>query len=153
MTEKKYFKVLAKCGHVGKRNYVPIAFAVIAKSRKEASKATRSFPRVKHDHKDAILSCDEITFEDYLELYENNRKDPYLNCHSTHEQNKIDLKERLVHDPHHDKKVKNTHKERKKYKQKKNRCLEASSEWLVYTINDFNKEDMDEESDEYEYCD
>ena len=147
MNEAKYFKVVAKCGHVGKRNYVPIAFAVVAKSRKDASRVTRNIPRVKHNHKDAILSCEEISYEEYLDLSEINKKDPYLNCHSTHEQNKINLEGRLVHDTHHDHRVKNTHKERKKYKEKKNRCLEASTEWLVYTIDDI----IDEESDEYEY--
>ena len=41
----------------------PIIFAVVAENGKEASKKVREFPRVKHDHKDAILRCDKITLE------------------------------------------------------------------------------------------
>lgn len=105
-----YYKVVAKCGHVGKSNYIPIAFAVIAKTGKEASKKTREFPRVKHNHKDAILRCDKISYEEYLELKEINNNDLYLKCTSKHEQNSIcDLIDRLVEDKHNTKP--NYHKE------------------------------------------
>ena len=53
---KNYYEVLAKCGHVGKKHYVPVKFAVIAEDGKEAAKMVRYFPRVKHNHKDAILN-------------------------------------------------------------------------------------------------
>ena len=38
MTElnQNYYKVVAKCGHVGKCNYVPIIFAVVAENGIEA---------------------------------------------------------------------------------------------------------------------
>lgn len=99
-----YYKVVAKCGHVGRSNYIPIAFAVIAESGKEASKKVRQFPRVKHDHKDAILRCDKISYEEYLELNEINNNDAYLKCSSKHEQNSLcDLTNRLVEDNHHNK--------------------------------------------------
>ena len=51
----RYYEVTAKCGHVGKGFYIPITFPVRAKSAAEAASVTRAFPRVKHDHKDAIL--------------------------------------------------------------------------------------------------
>ena len=36
MTETtKYYEVIAKCGHVGRKHYVPIKFAVITKDGKE----------------------------------------------------------------------------------------------------------------------
>lgn len=105
-----YYKVVAKCGHVGKCNYIPIAFAVIAESGKEVSKKVREFPRVKHNHKDAILRCDKISYEEYVELKEINNNDLYLKCTSKHEQNSIcDLTDRLVEDKHHAKP--NYHKE------------------------------------------
>ena len=50
MEQIKYYNVTAKCGHVGRENYIPISFAVKAQSAKEASKRVRNFPRVKHDH-------------------------------------------------------------------------------------------------------
>ncbi len=52
----RYFIVTAKCGHVGRDNYIPIDFAVKAESASKAASYARDLPRVKHDHKDAILS-------------------------------------------------------------------------------------------------
>ena len=97
----KYFMVIAKCGHVGKKNYIPIKFAVIAESGKEAAKKTRGYSRVKHNHKDAILDVKEVSYEEFLEIKEMNNNDPYLKCHSKQEQNKINgLEERMEIDNH-----------------------------------------------------
>ncbi len=102
---KKYFMVIAKCGHVGKKNYIPIKFAVAAESGKEAAKKAREYSRVKHDHKDAILDVKEINYEDFLEIREMNNNDPYLKCHSRQEQNQIKgLEERMEIDNHNTKK-------------------------------------------------
>lgn len=76
----RFYKVVAMCGHVGRRHYVPIPFAVKAHSAKEAARVTRVFPRVKHDRKDAILSVVEITPFEYHDLRERNRGDEYLNA-------------------------------------------------------------------------
>ena len=101
---KNYYEVVAKCGHVGKKHYVPIKFAVIAEDGKEAAKMVRQFPRVKHDHKDAILNVKKIDYERYQEIVEMNLKDPYLKCHSRQEQNLIiNLSERLEEDLHNQK--------------------------------------------------
>ena len=89
MLEKRYYKVVAKCGHVGRNNYIPIAFAVSAIDGKEAAKLVRNFPRVKHNHKDAILSCIEIPYIDYLELKKINLNDDYLKCKNIQQQRKI----------------------------------------------------------------
>jgi len=97
----KYFKVVAKCGHVGRKHYVPIAFAVEAETGKEAAKLTRFFPRVKHDHKDAILDCKEVSYEEFLELNTINLNDEYLKCHSRQQQSLIDLSDRLEDDNHY----------------------------------------------------
>lgn len=102
MKTKNYYEVVAKCGHVGKKHYVPIKFAVIAEDGKEAAEMVRQFPRVKHNHKDAILSVNKIDYERYLEIIKSNKNDAYLKCHSRQEQNLIDnLEERLEVDPHH----------------------------------------------------
>lgn len=101
MQEKNFYRVVAKCGHVGRCNYIPIAFAVMAENGKEAVRMTRLFPRVKHDHKDAILECVKISYEEYLELQEVNNNDPYLKCKSKHQQNETcNLADRLVEDLH-----------------------------------------------------
>ena len=81
---KKYYLVTAMCGHVGKRKYVPINFAVRAENASEAAQLVKTFPRVKRHRKDAILECVEITREQYLIQKNINRRDPYLNakCHA-----------------------------------------------------------------------
>lgn len=128
---EKYFMVIAKCGHVGRKHYIPIKFAIISNSAKEAAKSVRYFPRVKHNHKDAILYTKQISYEEYLEIMENNHKDPYLQCRSRHEQNqKVDLKDRLEVDPHNVKITfdKKKRKDRVVYKLKKNKVIEESHE-------------------------
>jgi len=83
-----YFKVEAKCGHVGGRNnYIPISFGVKANSSAEAAEKTRWFARVKHHNKKAILSVEKITFEDFCVLIEQNKSDPYLSSTNRKTQN------------------------------------------------------------------
>lgn len=131
MTEiKNYYEVIAKCGHVGKKHYVPVKFAVVAESGKEAAKKVRQFPRVKHNHKDAILDVRCITLEEFLEIKEINDNDPYLKCHSRQEQNLIvNLAERMVADLHNVKQIfdKQVRKDRVAYKLRKFKILEESS--------------------------
>ncbi len=95
--ENKYYSVKCKCGHVGaKRFYIPIEFGVIASSKREAAEKGRWIPRCKHHHKDCVLEVRELTREEFFELNDKNRKDPYLKCHSIQEQRKIDLSSRIV---------------------------------------------------------
>lgn len=82
----RFYKVICMCGHVGRNNYIPIPFAIQAKDGKEASKIARKRPRVKHDRKDAILSCTELSQEQYQELLCLNYNDPYLRCQNIQEQ-------------------------------------------------------------------
>ena len=82
----RYYEVTAKCGHVGRGYYIPIGFAVRAETASEAATVTRTMPRVKHDHKDAILSVREVDVFEYDDLQEVNRYDPYLQCTSRREQ-------------------------------------------------------------------
>lgn len=61
-----YYKVLAKCGHVGRNNYIIKCFYVKANDGEEAAKIVRQKPRVKHRHKDAIRDVIAIELEEYL---------------------------------------------------------------------------------------
>ena len=127
---KKYYEVIAKCGHVGRKKYIPVKFAVVAESGKEAAKKVRQFPRVKHNHKDAILNVRCITVEEFLEIKESNANDPYLKCHSRQEQNLIvNLSERMVADIHNVKQAfdKQARLDRVAYKIKKTKILEKFS--------------------------
>jgi|GEM_PF-2301103 len=95
---KRYFTVTCKCGHVSRKKYIPITFAIVAKNRKEAAAIARNLPRVKHNHKYAILQNKEIAYTEYLEIKENNKHDPYLNVNSSYEQKEIRkyLQDRLL---------------------------------------------------------
>lgn len=84
--ELKKYAVTAKCGHVGKGKYIPITFAVNANNSKEAAAKVRLYARVKHDHKDAIISVVEISFEEFKNLRDINSKNPYLFSKNVQEQ-------------------------------------------------------------------
>lgn len=85
----RYFAVTCRCGHVGRDRYIPITFAVIASSAKEASKKASSFPRVKENHKYRIIQNKEVDYQTFLEIKKTNDEDPYLKIKTKSEQRKI----------------------------------------------------------------
>lgn len=82
----KYYKVIAKCGHVGKSRYYAGAFYEAADDGKEAARIVRTRPRVKHDHKDAILELAEISRADYDRGMLETRANPYFHATNAYEQ-------------------------------------------------------------------
>ena len=139
--ENKYFKVTCKCGHVGVKHYIRISFPVIAATRKGAAEIARYIPRVKHEHKDAILECKEITIEKFKEIQEINKHDPYLCCKCKQEQEMIkDFSNRLELEPRYLNKEKKNKKESVVYRMKKQAIKEAEKWWL-----------WEEEEEEYAY--
>ena len=80
------FKVIAKCGHVGKNRYAKKVFPVQAESGKLAASFVRSAPRVKHHHKDAILDVIRIEQDEYERLVIEHAMDPYFHCSNIQEQ-------------------------------------------------------------------
>ena len=82
----KYFKVQAKCGHVGRNHYVLKWFYVKALTGQEAAKVVRETPRVKHNQKKAIKDVIEIHFEEYLAGLKINSEDMYFKCTNKQEQ-------------------------------------------------------------------
>ena len=127
MEDRNFYAVTTKCGHVGRKHYLPVTFPVVAKSGKEAALIGRKTPRVKHQHKDAILNVRKISYDEYLLLVNDNKNNLYLKCKSKQEQNEIciGLFELLIEDDHN-KKVfysKELWKERIEHKKKKNKEL------------------------------
>lgn len=86
---KNFYRVKAKCGHVGNNKYIPIDFYFIADNAKNAAQLCRNTPRVKHHHKDAIIETVEITKADYDTGIAENLKDPYLTVDNIQEQRRI----------------------------------------------------------------
>lgn len=89
----KMFEVIAKCGHVGKNKYILKSFAVKAEDGKQAAKLVRGLPRVKHHHKDAIKSVEEVCYERYLAIKVQNDSDPYFKCKNVQEQRHYEMGE------------------------------------------------------------
>lgn len=82
----KYYDVEAKCGHVGRNNYIIKHFFVSAENGKEAAYKTRLLPRVKHHHKDAIRSVTEIDYNEFVKGLDRNNLDPYFLVNNISEQ-------------------------------------------------------------------
>lgn len=82
----EYYKVLAKCGHVGRHKYITKWFYVKASSGKEAAYIVRYKPRVKHDHKDAIREVVPINCDEYIEGKKIMADDMYFNVHNSTDQ-------------------------------------------------------------------
>lgn len=99
-----YFLIQTKCGHLGKQNYIAITFPLIASSAKEAARIARKKGRVKHNHKDAILKVEKVSYGEYFKQKLINEYDPYLCVKSRHEQNKIMplIAHRILKDNHQD---------------------------------------------------
>ena len=82
----KYYKVIARCGHVKPSNYYLGDLYFVAENAKDAAKQCRNAPRVKHDHKFAIMDVIEITKEQFVEGIESHKDNPYWNCRNIQEQ-------------------------------------------------------------------
>lgn len=81
-----FYKVKAKCGHVGRNNYIEKFFFVVADSGKEAANKVRYTPRVKHDRKDAILNVEKISEEEFNSGMESFNADAYFHVSNSTEQ-------------------------------------------------------------------
>lgn len=81
-----YYRVLSKCGHVGRNNYILKNLYIKANDGKEAAKKARETPRVKHNHKDAIREVEEINLKEYIKGLSIINADDYFNVHNKQEQ-------------------------------------------------------------------
>jgi hypothetical protein len=86
MNEEKYYVVKVKCGHVGKNKYIEKELTFKAISRKDAALKARSYPRVKHHWKDAIIDVVEVDKDEYSRVRSRNYNDPYFSVKSIQEQ-------------------------------------------------------------------
>jgi hypothetical protein len=84
-----FFEVKAKCGHVGKGYYYEGIFYIKAENAKAAAAKGRQMPRVKHDHKDAILSVTQLTYEQFKAGCAKRDNIPYYHCGNKQEQSEV----------------------------------------------------------------
>ena len=141
--KSKFFRVTCKCGHVGRQFFIKIDFPVNADSGKEAAEIARNIPRVKHDHKDAILNCVEIDYEEYQIIQKINNNDPYLKCKNPQEQVHIlGFVERLETEPNYLKTVNKSRRNVVEFKNKKRNTTEKS--YIAYQMDYENWSSFDE---------
>ena len=81
-----YYLVIAKCGHVGRHNYIIKEFYVKAETGEDAAAIVRAKPRVKHHRKDAIQSVKKISYEAYLQGLKDMNDDDYFKVHNKQQQ-------------------------------------------------------------------
>ncbi len=84
--ETNYYKVLAKCGHVGRNKYITKWFYVRTENGKVAAKIVRNRPRVKHHHKDAIREVIQIKYQEYINGLRIMSDDMYFKVHNRQDQ-------------------------------------------------------------------
>ena len=133
----KHYAVTAQFGHVGRGKYLPKTIAILAESGEEAAEKVRWMPRVKHHRKDAILDVRKITEEEYQELKEENRNDPYFKVSSKQEQEELcsGLMELVIEYEKPDLKQRKAERLNKvKFKMKKNRLIHNEA---IYSIRNY----------------
>ena len=141
--KSKFFRVTCKCGHVGRQFFIRIDFPVNADSGKEAAEIARNMPRVKHNHKDAILNCVEIDYEEYQIIQKINNNDPYLKCKNPQEQAHIlGFANRLETETNYIKIVNKSRRNVVEFKNKKRAAFEKS--YVSYQLDYENWELFDE---------
>lgn len=91
----KYYRVKAKCGHVGRNHYIIKDFYVKANNGKEAAKQVRYTPRVKHHQKDAIQEVKEISLEEFVLGKRAMAEDMYFKVHNSTEQRSLNAISKL----------------------------------------------------------
>lgn len=132
----EHYAVTAQFGHVGRGKYIAKTISIYAENGREAAEMVRWMPRVKHHRKDAIIDVRKISEEEYLELKEINKNDPYFKVGSKQEQEKLcnNIEEAVVC-------YEETHKVRKtdrvdtiKYKMKKNKIIYSEA---LYSMRNY----------------
>ncbi len=125
-----FFKVVAKCGHVGRYNYIIKSFFVKAKTAKEAAFKIRNAPRVKHHHKDAIRSVEEINYEEYVKGVIEMEEDKYFHIHNSSDQKRLQIEGVIREDENF---MQNMYdkKENIRYKIKKEKLKEIEYEKII----------------------
>lgn len=132
----EHYAVTAQFGHVGRGKYIPKTIPVYAENGREAAEKVRWMPRVKHHRKDAIIDVRKISEEEYLELKEINKNDPYFKVGSKQEQEKLcnNIEEAVIcyEEPH---KVRKTDRDDTiKYKMKKNKIIYSEA---LYSMRNY----------------
>lgn len=86
-----YFRVEAKCGHVGRNKFILKNFFIKSENKKSAAQTVINFPRVKHNHKDVIRVVENISKGKYIEGITETSNDMYFNVTNSTDQKRYCL--------------------------------------------------------------
>ena len=113
----KYYEIKAKCGHVGKNNYYVGTLYLYGENGRVDAAYARRHPRVKHDHKDAILCVKEISHDEYLKGKAETRKSVYWTstCIQQQRMNCPELANQIIQEESQKKQYRKNHSLRKNY--------------------------------------
>lgn len=90
----KFFKVEARCGHVGDGMFYPVNFYVTGKNKEEAVEKVKAFPRVKKSNaKSAIISIREIDRDGYEKGQIEMQNNPFLHHNTLNKEQQKQLDE------------------------------------------------------------
>ena len=78
---RKYYIVIAKCGHVGKGKYVEINFPTIASNMSDAAQQVLKAGKVKKHLKNAITDVYEVSKDEYLSCKDKFKNNEYIHSH------------------------------------------------------------------------
>lgn len=81
-----YYVATLKGGHVGQKYYIEFTKAIKAYSKKEAADKCKKLPRAKKGQADMIISIDEISYDEYVELMKEENENPYFLCKNIQQQ-------------------------------------------------------------------
>ena len=121
-----FFEVQAKCGHVGRNNYIVKNFYIRTDSAKKAAKIIRQAPRVKHHQKDAIVKVREIEREEYVQGVIRMQEDPYFNVNNSSDQKRLLIGDIIKEEYIEEERVRQVN-----YRLKKWKILEKESKKMV----------------------
>ena len=77
--------VLAKCGHVGRGNYIEVIFPIYAESAHEAAQIALKRPKVKKHLKNAITNVVEVEYDEYRNQLDEFNDNEYVKSHTKKE--------------------------------------------------------------------
>lgn len=112
---KKFYIVTVVMGHVGRNKKIIKKLAITAENGRDAASMARYTPRVKHDQKFAIIDCEEVSNEKYVEQKSLNRDDPFFKCKNRQQQRAYGLEEEALEEVHLEINYKKHHSLRKTF--------------------------------------
>ena len=83
-----YYVATVKGGHVGESKCYYFTQPLMAQSKKAAAEICKILPRAKKGQKDLIRDIKEVSYEEYMQICEKEKNNPYKFCKNIQEQRK-----------------------------------------------------------------